>query len=637
MKTIYFTILFFLSLNTFALEVTGSIKLLKGSVTVDNINASKGMLILENQEVETGVRSFAKIVFNTGSSIVVGANSKVTISKLDSHGAHILNLVRGKIRADVEKSKRSGEYSMFLKTRTASIGVRGTRFLLTHNESNLVSSVLTFEGAVHEYKKSDTEIRDSLRREGLLEVDSSTISEDFRNNDIQIIKRGEYAGSFPGKEIPTTPVRIDSRQFQLLEKNQNLDFDKETTKRIIVTRELVDQIEKELVPSSNKKEQGVNGGALDIDTGIYISPPSSARYNEETQQYEMPSYFGSVDEKTGQYLPPEGLVLHPTDGFIISSLKKGATLLLELQNKLNEGIDKGIAKFKDLTRTDFDGFANYYYDTNVHENYYGERRNITYTDSMTWDLYGRLAHQTISNQKYSMRPKIFGQLTYHNRRKNAAVKREDLSHIGGGVDFDYFITLFKNKASIGLETNVRTFYKDIRNKNQFDFYNEDLAILPSITFRPTRKNIVKLTYESIWFNGHDGTTSGTYKRYHVSITQLMGQRYDLFYNFSFSNRYDKNTDNNNEAWQNQIILKRKNIFEYFDMNISLGYEKWNSQKTISLKRADLSNLKLFLERKWGHFTKFSLGYEFVKQNTSQGFDRRRFEQNLYHFGVLSNF
>ncbi|EQC47557.1 FecR domain-containing protein [Bacteriovorax sp. Seq25_V] len=637
MKIIYVLIVLIFNLELFAQEVQGQIVLLRGQVTVSGSHASKNQKINEGAIVETGIRSFTKIKFSNGSSVVVGANSKIVLSQLSEEKPRVLNLLKGKIRADVEKAQSPNDYTMFIKTKTASIGVRGTRFLLTHNSENLVSSVLTFEGEVHEFKYSDKEILESVRigdNENINMTD--TLSEDFKNNDIQVIRRGQYAGSFPGRATATKPVRISLKQFLLLEQNDKLNFDKQASKRVVITEELIAEVEKDLVPSEGST-QGRDGGALDIDTGIYISPPENAVFDRETRLYEMPSYFGSIDEVTGEYLPPEGLSLHPTDGFIVSNLKKGASLLLELQSKLNSTLDKGISKFKDITHTDFEGFAKYFYDTNVHETYYGERRGITNTNSMTWDLFGSLAHQTIATEKISIRPKVFGRLIYHNRRKRADVKREDLSHIGGGLEIDYFIEMFKNKAALSLETNIRTFYKDRRNRNQFDFYNEDIVIIPSVTLRPTRKNIIKFAFENTWFQGFDNTAKGRFQNYQVNIVQLMGKRYDAIYDFAFSKRDDQIISNEIESWTNQITLLRKNFFERFNVALELAYEKWSSHKELEFKKADLHHAKISLDRNWGNYNKIVFSYEFNKQNTFGRLNQRELKQNLYEVGLVSSF
>ncbi len=118
--------------------------------------------------IETKDKSFVKIKFPDKSSYILGPNSKLSITKQSQNSPKVINLLEGRIKGFVLKDQfnPSGyQHKVFVKTRSAILGVRGTEFVASYNTKNYITSNITLEGEVDVYKSSDAEIFESLREE----------------------------------------------------------------------------------------------------------------------------------------------------------------------------------------------------------------------------------------------------------------------------------------------------------------------------------------------------------------------------------------------------------------------------------------------------------------------------------------
>jgi hypothetical protein len=136
----------------------GVLMVVKGSVKIEDsskkvIDGKIGAKVLEGNTVTTGADSRAKIVMSDRNVLNVNPDTVLIIAKYENDAASgkknvELNLLKGKVRNNVEQTY-DGEKSRFLiKTPTAVAGVRGTQFLASYDIKTQMSSVVTFKGAV---------------------------------------------------------------------------------------------------------------------------------------------------------------------------------------------------------------------------------------------------------------------------------------------------------------------------------------------------------------------------------------------------------------------------------------------------------------------------------------------------------
>ena len=113
-------------------NVTGSVSLLRSGAT---LAAEPGGAVVERDRISTGPNSGAAFSLRDGTTISLGPNSVVDMTsfRFDStkqEGELTLGLVTGALRfISGLLSKRSAD-NMRIATRTATIGIRGTDFIL---------------------------------------------------------------------------------------------------------------------------------------------------------------------------------------------------------------------------------------------------------------------------------------------------------------------------------------------------------------------------------------------------------------------------------------------------------------------------------------------------------------------------
>ena len=133
--------------STSAHAYSGKIIQMDGDVTASMAEpftkASIGQVILANETVKTGANSSATLEFEDGSIIKLNPRSVLTVGKSKTNSE--VNLMMGSSLAQIAKQK-TGQFK--LKTRTATMGVRGTNFFTSYGDTK--SDELDVRMAVNE-------------------------------------------------------------------------------------------------------------------------------------------------------------------------------------------------------------------------------------------------------------------------------------------------------------------------------------------------------------------------------------------------------------------------------------------------------------------------------------------------------
>jgi len=608
MKTWSLLILSLFSISLYAQSF--KIMKLKGMVLKAYKNESltplkKGDDVLVGETVLTGQKSFVRLKSKEGQTIILGPVGKMVIGLTKTKQYSVLNLVKGQLRAKVEKNGKA----FYVNSKTASVGVRGTDFLVIHNDINKVTSTLAFSGKVEVFKKSDERILEAIRSTDYSDVES--IEEDFTNDDTKFITHGQFTGSFPGNDLTTSPTKISPKQTELLSQNEKLEqaFVKDVLKKKALSD--TEKLSEQLSPGPEGESEDVllPGGLLDLDTGIYIEPPKDAKFNPITKVYELPKKFGTIDKKTGQYKAPEGLELHPLKGFIFRAkrqIKKDITRLKFLRDQLNRKLENKITRFKDVTQLDAKASAKMFYDTNVVEDYYGEKRGITNNEAYGWHLKGSLAHNTFNNKRYLWYPKIFGEMKLHNRRDDANVKRNDYTKWGAGLEFHRKHSLFHNKARFIVDATYNGEYKDFRNKDQFNFYTEDTTVELKEIFQVHRKHKTILSFFGKFYQGYQKSNHGQIYGGKFNHLVDLGRHYEMNYFYQYSKRDSKDEL---KLHLSELNFKKKEFIRKTDLILSL------KGQTASGNAFDFWGGSFEIKRKKGPFLNWSGKYEIEKIGT----------------------
>jgi len=166
---------FLTSLSLHARNVA-TVKFLRGDVKIQTSTKPKlvsikvGDWINEGSLIKTGARSIAKLSLVDRSVVNIGPNSEMKIEEFSSKEAGVIEVISGKIRSKVSKDylKMDKKKSkLFVKSKSAVMGIRGTDFIFSTNKLNGQSSAVLIEGSVV-FNKYDGKSRGANALEGLV-------------------------------------------------------------------------------------------------------------------------------------------------------------------------------------------------------------------------------------------------------------------------------------------------------------------------------------------------------------------------------------------------------------------------------------------------------------------------------------
>jgi len=308
--------------NVMARDVVASVEKIRGKATmlrVGDMNAIEvvvGAKIYEDTSILTQPKSVVIVRFLNGSTMTIAPSSKVVIADRTPGHGDVVGLLTGKLRAVVkDKGEAQGKEKFFVKSRSASMGVRGTEFQATYNNTNNITSLLTYRGNVALKRLPPT----------TPPVTSSDVSQIVKSG--SVVKEGEYSGASPNLIKETVPVKISPEQFTLLKLNSDFSsqvkISKEELKKEI--DRTIESFSKSQSSEYSQKEGTYNpkqnsfrprsGGYIDLNTGIYVQPSDASVLDEKTKVYRADKKLGKLD-MSGQYLPPEGVKLDEMRGFV---------------------------------------------------------------------------------------------------------------------------------------------------------------------------------------------------------------------------------------------------------------------------------------------------------------------------------
>jgi hypothetical protein len=290
---------------------TGIITHIKGVATVLPPHTMQAKKLVLNDQIEEGSsiytqnKSFLKIKLSDNSVLTISPNSKIIFQSLKLNRPNIISLIKGKLRSKIKKPKKTSSKSkikLFIKTYTATMGVRGTEFSSTFNPKNNRTTLLTYQGEVLLSKKP---------------ILQKNLEKDISNQSIISVKRGEFSIQKKDHSAPSQPIKISPKQFTHLKMNS--PFTKNPTP-LEVKQELI-KVKQEYAQDAKENKtvtSGTPGGLISLETGHYIPPnPDPQYYNKQLNIYEGTALIGSTTDD-GNYIPPVGTRLDANQGFIIA-------------------------------------------------------------------------------------------------------------------------------------------------------------------------------------------------------------------------------------------------------------------------------------------------------------------------------
>lgn len=144
----FFTVLLFLLLSNTSFAFEAIVTQVRGEVYIDSVKASKGDKLVEGQMIEArDKKSFFVMEYTDGTKIMMkDAKIRVGIVSVDKNEIELSNgTLYAKVKPLNDKKMRKFD-KLVIKTRTASMGVRGTKFFITEEKDS--SYLCVCEGVV---------------------------------------------------------------------------------------------------------------------------------------------------------------------------------------------------------------------------------------------------------------------------------------------------------------------------------------------------------------------------------------------------------------------------------------------------------------------------------------------------------
>ena len=346
----------FIAFNSFAADNVAKVVIMRGMVkaklidgTVIDVKADQS--IPEGAVVQTAEKSFVKLLFIDKSQMNLGPNSQMIINSFPKKEAGIITLVKGQIRSQVTKDYMEmddkSKSKLYIKTKTAAMGIRGTDFQVNYNPQNQNTALITFEGKVamaHIGKDFRENKFDQQKLESVVSSDKAVF-----------VTRGQISAvNLNVAERAMIPTKLGTQQIEALESNESglkesngsegtkqfrspippgadggafsnsaPELDKEVSKM---------GVEIKSIPNNNNEKSASPEGFFNVNTGEYklpagsiidlstvniIPPPVNAVFDNNSGTYVVPETFGKVDKVTGEYKAPVGLALGADGKFTV--------------------------------------------------------------------------------------------------------------------------------------------------------------------------------------------------------------------------------------------------------------------------------------------------------------------------------
>lgn len=336
------------SLPALAEEGVAKAILLKGSVTAleggKSRTIAQGDWVPEGAQIKTEAKSFVKFLFVDKSTMNLGPNSEMKIDTFPKKDAGIVTLMKGQLRSKVTKNymemENKDKSKLFIKTKSAAMGVRGTDFQVNYNPENNATALVTFEGRVAMAQLENMEaIRQNVSQQVLEKMVSSP--------EAVMVTKGQFSGVSEQTSRATIPVKINPAQLETMQK-QEIPMTKEDAKDMGLSKEQASTKSfRNVVPpglsgkavandakavvnvvaktagitvtagkpttaaASPPPEGMVNkatgqiaptaGGFIDVNTAQYVPPPPGSAFDPQTETYIPPTSVGSIDPATGDF------------------------------------------------------------------------------------------------------------------------------------------------------------------------------------------------------------------------------------------------------------------------------------------------------------------------------------------------
>lgn len=278
--------LFYSLTQVFAEDEIATVIILRGDIKAKEkdsnaiIAVSKGMNLKEGTVLQSGAKSFVKLLFIDKSEMSLGPESQMVINSFPKDQAGILTLVKGQLRSKVTKDymdmSDKDKSKLFIKTQSAAMGVRGTDFQVNYDKTTSATTLVTFSGIV-----AMTHISELAAKS----FDRVNLESALHSKEAVLVQKGEFAGTTQHTQA-TTPEKLPADKLEILKSTEGTKVIKE------VIGELINSAAKGETKEDKKEEKK--------DKKEDKKEEKKEEKKDEAKKEEKPATIASEDKKEGK-------------------------------------------------------------------------------------------------------------------------------------------------------------------------------------------------------------------------------------------------------------------------------------------------------------------------------------------------
>ena len=255
-------------------EGVTKVLILKGKASAIDKDGKSSPLKLEQWlkkgiKVKTEKGSFAKLLFVDKSTINVGPNSEMEISSFPKSEAGVLTILQGTIRSQVTKNymeiQDKDKSKLFIKTKTAAMGVRGTDFIAGYDKATGASSLDVISGSVAMATIDEN-----------AQLDQSALEKAVSGDNAVMVEKGFQCDVNAGAAKPSEPIKIPEGELNKLNSDENS----------VATDEKGHEEEKKEEIKEDKKEDKSSGVEKQSDYAILTNEITKAWSGMTVKDYK---------------------------------------------------------------------------------------------------------------------------------------------------------------------------------------------------------------------------------------------------------------------------------------------------------------------------------------------------------------
>jgi hypothetical protein len=232
----------------------------------------------------------------------LGPDSQMVIDQFPENDPGVITLVKGQLRSQVSKENapagaNANKSKLFIKTKTAAMGIRGTDLQTNFNPENGNTATVTFEGQVAATKMNDNRFFSPQALEKMI-IASGILT-----------APGSAIMANPNQDRMSEPVKINPGQLSALRDATDkplVESDKASlTKDIANQAKGIGSISPPGIPlSATTNDSQAIDAAMTSEIGANVVATATAEVSTNASQFAPPEGF--YDAKTGSFAPPAG-------------------------------------------------------------------------------------------------------------------------------------------------------------------------------------------------------------------------------------------------------------------------------------------------------------------------------------------